>query len=208
VSKAASSTAVTFSQNPAGSFLPVNIQATIPVMIGTIPPTGTVTFLDGSTQIGTANIGGTTVGPTGVFVTAVLSRPFAPGAHSIVAQYSGDSNYSPSASPAASLTVLQGLTPAVTMAVSQNPTFAGQPVTITATVNHPFGNPSPSGTVTFFNGSLSIGFAGLGSATPTSETATLRITPFPAGTYNITARYSGDTVYNAVTSAAVALTVR
>lgn len=57
-------------------------------VVGTLStkPTGTVTFFDGATQLGSSPLG-----PTGIatFVTTQL----APGAHTITSTYSGDSNY-------------------------------------------------------------------------------------------------------------------
>lgn len=61
-------------------------------------PSGTVTFLEGSTQIGT----GTVNSGQAILTTSSLSA----GSHSIKAQYSGDDNYEPSTSSILTLTVL------------------------------------------------------------------------------------------------------
>jgi hypothetical protein len=60
---------------------------TLPVM-----PTGTIAFMDGGTQIGTATIGA----GTATFTTTALTT----GPHSITAVYSGDNSYMGATSPA------------------------------------------------------------------------------------------------------------
>jgi hypothetical protein len=60
-------------------------------------PTGTVNFLDGTTQIGSAALNG----GVATFSTSALTA----GAHSITAAYSGDGNYNVSTSPATSLAI-------------------------------------------------------------------------------------------------------
>ena len=50
-----------------------------------VPSTGTVTFLDGTTALGSGTLSGG--------VATFSSSTFAAGTHSITASYSGDSNY-------------------------------------------------------------------------------------------------------------------
>src|SRR5260370_19553798 len=94
VNKASTSVVTVVSPNPVFALAPVNLQATVSFVNG-IPPTGTVTFLDGAKPIGSAAI--STTG------TAALTATFTGGVHSITAAYSGDSNYTVSTSPALSL---------------------------------------------------------------------------------------------------------
>jgi hypothetical protein len=61
----------------------------------------------------------------------------------------------------------------------------------------------PTGTVTFFNGSNSLGTGTLNS----NGVATLAVTNLPAGTDSIKAGYGGDANYATATSAAVSVTV-
>jgi len=69
---------------------------------------------------------------------------------------------------------------------SLNPSAVGQAVTFTATVSGQFGG-TPSGTVTFMNGTVS-----LGTFTLTGGTASV-VKVFPAaGSKSISAVYSGD----------------
>jgi hypothetical protein len=81
---------LTTSANPVFAMNPVVFTASLPEYAGT--QTGTMTFYDGSTPIGTANV----AGGTATLATAALGA----GAHSITAVYSGDSNYGPGTSSA------------------------------------------------------------------------------------------------------------
>ena len=80
--------------------------------------------------------------------------------------------------------------PASTTTLQASPTSAnaGQSVTLTATVTSQSGTNTPTGTVTFYNGSTSLGTATLGS----TGTATLSTTTLPVGSDSITASYGGD----------------
>src|SRR5579875_1716657 len=62
---------------------------------GVALPTGTVTFMDGTTVLGTANLSGTNSGMQAVFTTSALAS----GTHSITAVYGGDSTFAGSTSP-------------------------------------------------------------------------------------------------------------
>ena len=138
-------------------------------------PTGTVTFMDGATTLGTSILNASGVASLSVSTLAV-------GTHSITAQYSGDSTHDGSTSAALSQTVNKAGT-TTTLTSSPNPSKSGRPVTFTATVS-----PSTAtGTVQFFDGSTS-----LGSVTLTSGTATLSTSALGGGKHSITATYSGD----------------
>jgi len=65
---------------------------------GGVDPTGTVTFLDGTTQLGT----GTLSGGVATYSTSTLAA----GTHSITAHYGGDSNYTAVTSAATTVTVV------------------------------------------------------------------------------------------------------
>ena len=76
----------------------VTFTATVAPMSGSGIPTGSVTFSDGATQIGTG-----TLNSSG---TATLSTSsLGVGSHSVTAVYSGDTNFSASTSAAVSVTV-------------------------------------------------------------------------------------------------------
>ena len=80
---------------------------------------------------------------------------------------------------------------------SPTSTSYGSGVTLTATV------PSAgTGTITFFDGPVPIG-----TASPSSGTATLSGVVLPTGTHNLSAAYSGDTTYAASSSSVDPVTV-
>jgi hypothetical protein len=79
---------LTSNSNPIFLSNAVTFTATIPSFA--VPPTGTVTFYDGSTQIGT----GTMNGGVATFTTTSLPNAI----HNISAVYSGDSSYGPATS--------------------------------------------------------------------------------------------------------------
>ncbi|WP_416797416.1 Ig-like domain repeat protein [Ciceribacter azotifigens] len=159
-------------------------------LTGGASPSGTVTFKDGATTIGTGTISGTTA----TFSTAAL----AVGAHSITAVYGGDTNNAAATSAAITVTVGQ-VAPTVTLAASDTAPAFGGSVTFTATLT---GGASPSGTVTFKDGATTIGTGTISGTTATFSTAALAV-----GAHSITAVYGGDTNNAAATSAAITVTV-
>jgi sugar lactone lactonase YvrE len=132
--------------------------------------------------------------------TATITIPvLTGGSHSVTASYTGDVHYASSTSPAVTVTIGQS-TSSTTVSISApdtNPTAANpsQPVTLTATVAAPITG-VPTGTVTFYNGTTSLGTAPLVNLTSSSSSATLVINPTTApltlGQYSITASYAGD----------------
>jgi hypothetical protein len=87
-------------------------------------PTGSVSFMENTTVLGTGNLSGSIVGR---FQTSTLSK----GTHTITAQYSGDTSYSGSTS--AGVTVVVGGTPdfALTLPNGSATVRAGTPATYT-----------------------------------------------------------------------------
>ena len=84
-----------------------------------------------------------------------------------------------------------------TLVSGMNPSIYGGAVTFTATVAS-----GATGTVTFFDGGVSIG-----TGTLSSGSVALTISTLIAGTHSITATYSGDANYNGSASSAVVQTV-
>jgi len=86
VNKGATTTALTSSLNPATVGASVTLTATVtPVTSGNPTPTGSVTFKDGATTLGTVSLGGNTAKLTLTFATAAT--------HSITASYAGSTSY-------------------------------------------------------------------------------------------------------------------
>jgi uncharacterized repeat protein (TIGR03803 family) len=177
--------ALTSSPNPSYVDQSVTLSA---VVSGTgATPTGSVTFKEGTTALGTATLANGQASLTTTFTKS--------GSVSIVASYSGDTNYNPANSSPLKQVVKQYAT-STALTSSLNPSTYGQPVTLTATVSSV--GPTPTGTVTFKNGSKS-----LGSATLSGGVAKITKSTLPAGTLTITATYNGDTANAKSTSPAL-----
>jgi hypothetical protein len=91
----ATTTVLTSSVNPSKPGQAVTFTATVTAQPGFDkgPPTGTVSFLDGATKVGNSPLNG-----SGVATLTTSTLPL--GTNSITATYSGDTNFSPSTSPA------------------------------------------------------------------------------------------------------------
>jgi len=101
-----------------------------------------------------------------------------------------------------------------TTTVSVSPTAVNYqsttPVTVTATVKPSSGSSTPTGTVTFYNGTTQIGTGtlnGSGTATYSYNASSLSYTT-NNGVYSLTATYSGDSNFNGSTSTAATLDVQ
>jgi hypothetical protein len=179
VNQAQTATSESAVPSPAIAGAPVAITATVKVTAGVSNPTGTVTFTNGSTVLGSA--------PLGASETATINSTLSTGSYSIVATYGGDTNDGSSISAPLALTVAQATTQTAVTA-TPNPAVAETAVTFTAKVT---GNGGiPGGTVTFNANGAPIGTPVLLDAT---GTATTTYSAFIPGSYTITAVYGGDT---------------
>jgi hypothetical protein len=174
-------TAVTSSLNPSQFDQRVTFTAAVSSAKGT--PAGTVAFFDGSTQLGVATLsaGSAAFGPT----TLAL------GSHNITASYAGSANFAASTSSVLTQTVGKAAT-TTTLTASPDPSKAEQLVTFTATVSGAFGG-SPTGMVTFKNGTKILGNGTLNAST---HKATFTIASLPEGTNLIQAGYGGNADFN------------
>jgi predicted secreted protein len=192
VNKASTSTALVATPTPGIAGLPVALTATVKMAPGAGAITGTVSFTDGTTNLG--SVGLTAAG------TAAINPILTPGAHTIVATYSGDANDNASASSPLVVTVIQATT-ATVVTSAPNPSIVLYPVVFTAKVT---GNgATPTGTVTFLSDGVSMGSSTLGAA----GTATFTYSALAAGTHAITAVYAGDANDAGSTSAALSQVV-
>jgi hypothetical protein len=159
-----------------------------PVAPGIATPVGTVTFFDGSTVLGVANVTATglaTFSTTGLGV----------GTHTFTASYGGGPNFTSSISDP--ITQLVQVGTQITISSTANPAFFGQPVVITAKLKAlppGTGMPADGETVNFYDGSTF-----LITATLTGGTATLSTSSLSIGTHTITVTYAGDAVFLANT---------
>jgi len=191
--RAATTTTVALSANPALSGQPVTATATLSsATAGTF--TGTLNMLvDGAVACSLLPVSGPAVS---------CSLPgVAVGDHTVVAQYGGSSTYGTSASAPATLSVR--LASAIALATSATPANSGQVVTFTATVTGP--GAAPSGSVVFKDASTTIN--GCGNASVWNGVAKCMTSALAAGPHSITAAYGGDTTYTAVASSALAQSI-
>ncbi len=199
VNQAGTTTTVASSLNPSVYGQSVTFTATVTAFSpGAGTPTGTVTFEDAGSLIGTGALTPTSLpGGEGQNDTATLSAPVSAidgiRTHTITAVYGGDTSISGSNGSMQQTVTQAGTTTAV--ASSLNPAVVGQTVTFTATVSPTTGG-TPTGTVTFSDGTVVLGTSLLSGA----AVATLTITSLTLGTHAITATYGGDLNYTGGTS--------
>ena len=167
--------------------------------------TGSVTFTDGSTSATVPlNVNG---------VASWTPQLLALGSHSVTASYSGDASYSASSAGPLAFTVGQG-TPLLTAGLLSGPPvlncppaggacsqafLAGSTVVVHALLSAANGNVPPTGTVTVTLGTLTQTVAVVADSylTENQATAYVQLPNVPAGTFSLTATYSGDSNWNA-----------
>jgi len=174
----------------------ITFSATVAPGSGTGTPTGTVTFLDGTTTLGTGTLASGKASFTG---------SLASGTHAITASYGGDTTYAASVSTADNLTIASTPTLAPTSTqLTAAPTSAtsGTTINFTAAVAETTGTATPTGTVTFSDGTTAIGTGTLTAGVTTFSTASLSV-----GSHNITAAYGGDTANAMSSSSTVVVTI-
>ncbi|HVO88845.1 MAG TPA: Ig-like domain repeat protein [Casimicrobiaceae bacterium] len=167
---------------------PVTLNANVSGTSG--PPTGSVTFLDGVTSLGTVavDINGN---------AALASSALAIGSHTLTAAYGGDGNFVASTSSSANVDVGKAAT-TTTLSSSANPINATFPLTITASVAAVApASGIPSGKVDFFDGANAIGSVNLNA----SGSASITTSVLNVATHPLTATYAGDGNFNGSTSA-------
>jgi RHS repeat-associated protein len=187
VQQRATTTALTATPTTAGAGQIVTLSAAVGAGLN---PGGTVTFRDGGTVIATAPLNAGQASITTSFSTA--------GSYSLTAVYNGDTNNAGSTSSTVTETVTATIATSTALSLSAASVVAGDPATLTATVS----GGSPSGTVVFADGSVT-----LGSATLSGGQASISPIFYNVGARSLTATYWGDTSDASSTSVPVALTV-
>lgn len=186
---AKASPSLSVSAPSAGTYTnPLTLTATLS---NAVSPTGTVTFYDNGTPIGTSSVSGTTASLT----ISTLSV----GSHAITASYGGDSNHEAATSASAATVTVTKTTPSIALNTSASSPSYGSSVALVATMS---GSASPSGTVTFYDGATQ-----LGNATISGTTAILMVSSLAMGAHTISAVYNGDTNNASVTSSTGTVTV-
>jgi YVTN family beta-propeller protein len=193
----ATNTALSVDVNPSMFGATVNLAAAVTtVPTSATIPTGAVTFLDGTSPLGTV-----TLDPTGSATLPVSSLTV--GSHSITAAYTPGAGFTASTSALLTQTVNQGSSSA-TVTASPTPGIVGQLVTLTATVSASApATGTPTGTVTFMDGA-----ANIGTGTLNSGQASVNISSLPQGSHSISVVYSGDSNFLGSTSATLSLPIK
>jgi hypothetical protein len=189
----ATTTTLTSDANTAVFGQPVNLTATVTAASGAA--TGSVTFFDGSMLLGVVGLD-----PNG---QARLQVELAPGPHALRAVFGGIAPFSTSTSATLTETVNKDhTTTALTVDTS---TFGVGFVSLTATIVPVApGSGTPTGTVTFFEGTKVLGTVQL-----TGGQAILDLErTLPAGNHRVHAVYSGDGDFVGSTSTDVTFTIR
>jgi hypothetical protein len=189
VQQAASTTSLAVDEIAGPSVL--SLTATVAAVApGAGVPTGTVTFLDGSTVLGTGTVDAN--GEASLFLESGLAS----GTNSLTASYGGDGNFQTSTSAATIVTVNAPAATATALTASVPSSVFGQPVTLTASVTSSGG--TPTGFVTFFldgavAGTVPVNGSGL---------ATFTVAP-GVGSHSLTASFAGNSAFAASSSAVV-----
>ena len=181
------------SLNPASVGQSITFTATTAAIApATGTPTGTITFTDGITTLATVSL----TSGVATYTTSSLVN----GSHTIVASYSGDSNFGATTQ---SLVQVVTQTPTIALTTSANPASPSVPVTLTATLGvPPPAQGIPTGTVTFTDNVISTSTTTtLGTITlPTGQMAVSLSATLSPGLHVITAAYSGDTAFTSATA--------
>ena len=172
----------------------VTLTGTLSAATSTTAPTGKITFYNGSTALGTATVANNAASLTTTALPA--------GTVSIMAVYSGDELYSTTTSTAQSVVVRPAAATTTTLSSSSASVTIGTSVTFTANVSAIVTTGSPSETVTFMDGSMT-----LGMGTVSSGVATLATSILSVGGHSITAVYNGDSLFLASTSTVFSQTI-
>jgi len=181
------------SENPAQFGANVTFTAQVKPSVGSDACTGSVFFDVNSMDSATVALDAT--GQASYSIDSLTA-----GEQAVVAQYFGDYNC-----VASSATLTETIVSTTTTSLSSSNPDAklGKPVTFTAIVSANDSRDATTGTVTFKNGSATIGTATLQaglSGTHTVGIATLTTTSLPLGTLKITAVYGGSTAFDPSTS--------
>jgi Domain of unknown function (DUF4082)/Bacterial Ig-like domain (group 3)/Bacterial Ig domain len=197
---AATTTALSSSSASSVTGQPVTLTAAVSGSGAAGVPAGTVTFRDGAQAIGTGAL-------DGQGRAALTTSALAVGDHSLTAEYPGGGDFPGSTSPALGQHVGVAAT-SVALAAAPSPSAPGQAVTLTATVaaSAP-GAGVPAGTVTFRDGSTTLGTAPL-AVVSGSDRATFTTSSLAPGSHTLTAAYGGDAGFAGSASPAAAQVVQ
>jgi len=172
-----------------------------------VPPTGTITWfltLNGASVSPSCSSLAPQSGTNYSTATCTVSSPQA-GVYQLTGNYAGDGNYSPTAGYGTATVVSP--TPTVAVNISPSSPTPGQTLTFSATVTGPSGGPTPTGSVQWAFTSAPnpaptcnpSSLSGSGNSATTTVATDCVVANSQAGTYQVTATYSGDSNYQSAT---------
>jgi hypothetical protein len=148
-------------------------------------PTGTINLSNGSSILLSGSLDS-----AGRLSLNTTTLPV--GAISLIAQYSGDQNYTPSNSSPLTETIAKGNV-TMTASTSANPSVFGHAASLLVHAASSGGGPAiPTGTVTLFDSTSSQGSLTLDA----SGAASFSLAPLNAGAHSLSVNYSGDSFFN------------
>jgi subtilase family serine protease len=208
VTKGATQVAVSSALGTIAQGQTTTLTALVETSRGGVAPTGSVTFLAGSTTLGTGTLSAfqNSDAVATYTVTSAQSMALPAGAVSLTGTYPGDTNYSSGTSTTpSSLTVTAPATllPTTTTATASSSTTSPTArINLSITVTGKTGSASPSGTVDIQSGGVDLTPGGI-PLTAVAATDTSTATYFfdnsaaslPQGNNSVVITYSGDTAY-------------
>ena len=181
VDKAVTSTSVVSSNTPSLVGATVTFTAVVTVASpGAGTPSGSVAFFADGAPLGM----GTLAAGTATYSTTALAN----GTHSITALYSATASFAGSQSAPFSQAVSTNAA-TIALTATPNPSNYGTAVTLSAALSG--GNGTPTGTVIFEDGAITLGSATVSGSGAASLTTTALVT----GIHVLSAHYSGDAAY-------------
>jgi ELWxxDGT repeat protein len=187
VNQQGTGSAVTSSPSPAVLGQPVTFTAHVSMQgLGSVKPTGTVMFKEGSTVLA-SSVPVNALGQA-IFVTSTLAL----GSNTITVSYSGNSNFQASQGTDSGAPEVVNKDPTRTVLTAfPDPGVFGQTISFTVAVSTlPPASGTPTGTVTFTDGSTTVGSVTLSGGRATFTTAALS-----RGGHAITASYGGGSKF-------------
>ena len=195
VTKGASAIDLTSAPNPASYGDPVTFTATVSAVApATGRPSGVVRFWEGSVLLGSSSLA--PAGP-GAAQATFVSSTLSPGEHAVRAEYVGNFNFEGASTTTAQ--TIEDIGTVTGIESSANPSTFGEAVTLTAVVS-PVSTGAPTGTVTFTEGSTTLGTATIATVGGRQE-ASITVTGLTTGAHEVVATYSGSATFASSTSA-------
>jgi hypothetical protein len=186
VNKITTSASLISSPDPSSLGQAVTFTCTVTASNGS-PPTGQVTFKEGSTVLGQSTLGAAK--GARISVSSLTA-----GTHTITAAYLGNPQFAGSSATVSQTVDKLAATASITSAIP-NPSTYGLAVILSANISG--SGATPTGTVKFYNGTTVLGTSALDASGNGGYTTTA--TALAGGSHAITGVYSGDNTYSGST---------